>query len=47
MMMGYTYDAIGEYLEMSENTAIAHRRQVYNKLSVPNRSELASQVFSL
>ena len=46
LLAGHSRPAIAEKLGVSQHTAIAHCRNVYDKLDVRNRAELAAKVLS-
>ncbi len=47
MVSGYCQTAIARHMNISEHTAIAHRRHIYTKLAVHNRAELMSKLLAL
>lgn len=47
MASGYSQSTIAKRLNISEHTAIAHRRHIYAKLTVHNRAELMSKLLAL
>ena len=46
LLAGHSRPAIAEKLGVSQHTAIAHTRNIYGKLDVRNRAELAAKVLS-
>lgn len=46
LVSGYSRPAIAERLGVSQHTAVAHCRNIYAKLNVRNRAELAAKVLS-
>jgi DNA-binding CsgD family transcriptional regulator len=46
LLAGHSRPAIAEKLGVSQHTAIAHCRNIYGKLDVRNRAELAAKVLS-
>jgi DNA-binding CsgD family transcriptional regulator len=46
MAMGSSYDQIAKKLGISQHTAIAHGRWIYDKLDVHNRTELVTKLLS-
>lgn len=44
---GFTFDAIGELLEISPHTVVAHVKKIYRKLAVHSRSEAVFEASQL
>ena len=46
MATGASTETVAERLGISRGTAVAHAREVYNKLDVHNRSELLTRLLA-